>query len=155
MTIDWGDGTTPSSSATNGNTARFHNYSPASYPQQYVIKVGATIGTMAWNNGNIMFSSTTESAINPVTAMCGRIDKVYIGNATAIGDSAFSYCSGLTSVTIPGSVTSIGSRAFEDCFGLTSVTIPNSVTSIGVGAFRPCTSLTSITIPDSMTSIGN
>ncbi len=49
-------------------------------------------------------------------------------SVTSIGEHAFSYCSGLTSVTIPNSVTSIGWGAFSDCSGLTSVTIPNSVT---------------------------
>ena len=72
---------------------------------------------------------------------------------TSIEDSAFSGCSGLTSVTIPGSVTSIGRFAFEDCRGLTSVTIPNGVTSIGEGAFASCGNLTDLTIPDSVTSI--
>ena len=52
-------------------------------------------------------------------------------SVTSIGEKAFSYCSGLTSVTIPNSVTSIGGSAFHGCSGLTSVTIPNSVTSIG------------------------
>ena len=36
------------------------------------------------------------------------------------------------------SVTSIGERAFYYCSGLTSVTIPNSVTSIGTSAFYYC-----------------
>ena len=45
----------------------------------------------------------------------------------SIGDNAFSYCSGLTSVTIPNSVTSIGASAFDSCRGLTSVTF-NSFT---------------------------
>ena len=54
---------------------------------------------------------------------------------TSIGESAFSYCNGLTSVTIPNSVTSIGDYAFGNCHSLTSVTIPNSVTSIGSYAF--------------------
>ena len=66
-------------------------------------------------------------------------------SVTSIGKSAFSYCTGLTSVTIPNSVTEIGGSAFKNCTGLTSVTIPNSVTSIGSTAFSGCTGLTSVT----------
>ena len=76
-------------------------------------------------------------------------------SVTSIGNSAFSDCSGLTSVTIPNSVTSIGNGAFSGCTGLTSVTIGNSVTSIGSYAFFGCSGLTSVTIPNSVTSIGN
>ena len=36
-------------------------------------------------------------------------------SVTSIGNSAFSGCSGLTSVTIPNFVTSIGSNAFNEC----------------------------------------
>ena len=75
-------------------------------------------------------------------------------SVTSIGDDAFSYCSGLTSVTIPNSVTSIGWGAFRECSSLTSVTIPNSVTSIGDYAFWDCSGLTSVTISNSVTSIG-
>ena len=35
-------------------------------------------------------------------------------------------------------VTSIGTSAFSSCSGLTSVTIPNSMTSIGENAFSGC-----------------
>ena len=65
---------------------------------------------------------------------------------TRIADSAFSGCSGLTSMTIPASVTSIREGAFSGCSGLTSVTIPSSVTSIGSDAFYGCSGLTSVTI---------
>ena len=65
---------------------------------------------------------------------------------TSIGNSAFSSCSGLTSVTIPNSVTSIGDCAFSGCSKLTSVTIPYSVTSIGILAFTYCSDLTSIMV---------
>ena len=75
-------------------------------------------------------------------------------SVTSIGGSAFSRCSGLTSVTIPNSVTSIGYYAFSDCSGLTSVSIGNSVTSIGNYAFYGCSGLTSVTIGNSVTSIG-
>ena len=79
----------------------------------------------------------------------------YFTGLTSIGASAFSFCSGLTSVTISGSVTSIGGWAFYECDGLTSVTIPNSVTSIGSDAFCHCRGLTSVIIGNSVTSIGN
>jgi hypothetical protein len=63
------------------------------------------------------------------------IPSSYNGNTvTAIGESAFDDCSGLTSVTIPDGVTSIGVRAFRRCSGLTSVTIPGSVTSTRTAA---------------------
>ena len=76
------------------------------------------------------------------------------GSVTSIGSSAFSVCSGLTSVTIPDGVTKIGSSAFSGCSGLTNITIPESVTSIGWGAFFGCTGLTSVTISNGVTSIG-
>ena len=81
----------------------------------------------------------------------------YYGTAysvTSIGESAFYYCSFLTSVTIPNSVTSIGESAFYKCSRLTSVTIGSGVTSIGDRAFYDCSFFTSVTIPNSVTSIG-
>ena len=86
---------------------------------------------------------------------CSGLTSITIpSSVTSIGDYAFYYCRGLTSITIPSSVTSIGDYAFYYCSGLTSVTIPNSVTSIGNGAFWGCSGLTSVTIPNSVTNIG-
>ncbi len=67
---------------------------------------------------------------------------------TSIGNNAFTSCSGLTSITIPGSVLSIGWSAFSGCSGLTDITIPNSVTSIGDYAFQSCSGLTDIVVKD-------
>ena len=103
--------------------------------------------------------SYTNSYLNDYSGSVAIPETVtYNGNTysvTSIGGSAFSGCSGFTSVTIPNSVTSIGYEAFRDCSGLTSVTIPNSVTSIGDYAFSDCSGLTSVTIGNSVTSIGN
>lgn len=71
-----------------------------------------------------------------------------------ICDSAFSGCSGLTSITIPDSVTSIGEHAFHDCRSLTNISIPNSVISIGESAFKDCNNLTNLSIGTAVSSIG-
>ena len=85
---------------------------------------------------------------------CSSLTSITIPDGvTSIGNAAFSY-TGLKSITIPDSVTSIGKFAFYNCTSLTSITIPDGVTSIGESAFLSCSSLTSITIPDSVTSIG-
>ena len=50
-----------------------------------------------------------------------------------------------TSIVLKAGTLGIGEDAFYYCTGLTSITIPNSVTIIYDGAFRICTNLTSIT----------
>ncbi len=84
------------------------------------------------DNCNAIIETATNTLIN------GCSKTIIPSSVTSIGESAFEYCSGLTSVTIPNSVTSISNGAFSGCSGLTSVTIPNSVTSISNGAFHYC-----------------
>lgn len=74
---------------------------------------------------------------------------------TDIVDSAFSGCTGLTSVTISSTVTSIGDYAFNFCQNLPTVTIPSSVTNIGAMAFCYCWGLTSVSIPAGVRNIGD
>jgi hypothetical protein len=86
---------------------------------------------------------------------CSSLTSIVIPDSvTSIGGSAFMYCTKLTSIEIPEGVTSIGSQVFYDCSNLTSVVIPDSVKSIGYLAFAGCSSLTSIAIPNSVESIG-
>ena len=73
-------------------------------------------------------------------------------SVTAIGNSAFFGCKGLTYVTIPNSIKRIDSSAFTGCSGLTSITIPNSVIFIGEFSFEGC-NLTSITLGNSVAKI--
>ena len=105
--------------------------------------------------GHIIIPNSVVIIEGSAFSNCTGLTSITIPNSvTSIGGGAFSDCTGLTSITIPKSVTSIGWSAFYDCTGLTSVTIPNSVTSIGGYAFWGCTGLTSVTIPNSVTSIG-
>ena len=80
-------------------------------------------------------------------------NKVYTSN-DEIGEYAFAYCSGLTSLTLPVGITSIGEFAFSGCSGLTSLTLPAGITSIGEYAFYGCSGLTSLNLPAGITSIG-
>ena len=95
---------------------------------------------------NLLFDTTTVPGVKILDGWAvgytvwpsGNLDLTGIRN---IADSAFSNCSGLTSVTIPDGVKSIGVYAFAYCSGLTSVTIPDSVTSVGQSAFSGCNAL--------------
>lgn len=87
---------------------------------------------------------------------CSGLTSISIANSvTSIGKYSFSNCNGLKSIYLPGAITTIGESAFASCFGLASFTIPNTVTAIGSSAFNSCTSLISIAIPESVTSISN
>lgn len=78
----------------------------------------------------------------------------YFTGVSSINQAAFSYCSNLTSISLPEGVNNIGERAFARCSSLTNITIPLGVTSIDRGAFEYCIAITDIIIPSGVTSIG-
>jgi len=74
---------------------------------------------------------------------------------TAIGDSAFRDCVGITSVELPDSVTVIGNYSFYECSGLQKVVLGKNTIFVGEEAFYNCSSLESINLPDTITDIGD
>ena len=97
-------------------------------------------------NGNFIFEDgILFNKDKTVLIFCSR-DKMgtySIPNTVeTIGEYAFGYCNGLTSINIPYSVTYIRGRAFSYCNALKSVNIPKSITYIGEAAFVGCVNAT-------------
>jgi len=103
------------------------------------------------SNGNCLIEIATKTLI----LGCSNSTIPTDGSVTRIGDSAFSGCSSLTSITIPKGITYIGSSAFSGCNGLTWISIPEGVTEIGSNAFNSSSSAAkTVFIPVSLKSLG-
>jgi hypothetical protein len=74
-------------------------------------------------------------------------------DVAGIGESAFSNCKDLYSVSLPNSIITIGKDAFYNCEGIVSLFLPSSIMSIDEGAFTNCTGLRSINLPDKLEEI--
>ncbi len=127
---------------TISDTVTIYGYE-GSTAQAYAEKYGRTcIDLENPYSVGLEFTLNAAGTEYSVTGYEGTATEVVISSkyndlpVTSIGNSAFSCCSGLTSITIPNSVTSIGSSAFSECYGLTSLTIPSSVTHIGKHLFN-------------------
>lgn len=130
------------SAVTNSTAGGLSTALSGADPNKKKIVIGGTI------NDADMSALSTFIKSNSITDVVILADGV-----TGIGESAFSDCSSLTSISLPKGVTSIGNWAFYGCISLTNISLPDGVTSIGDNAFAQC-ALISIILPEKLTSIG-
>jgi hypothetical protein len=88
-------------------------------------KITVAAGNSAFSSADGVLFDKDKTALLLFPAGKGG-DYAIPSSVTGIGNGAFAYCSGLTSITIPSSVTGIGPAAFYECSGLTSVTFAGS-----------------------------
>ena len=132
----------------------FPNHVGTNYYNGYTTPSGnVQIPTAVTYSGSIY--SVVAIGNNAFTGCTGITGLVIPGSITSIGSSACSQCTGLLSVSIPNTVTTIGDNAFMGCNHLLSVVLPNAVTMVGVGTFQGCSALTDIVLGSSVTTIGN
>ena len=132
-----------------------------------VFKACRNVKDFTWNVRNYTTGFTIPTSVErlvigddaeviPVAlAKSSKVKSVTVGKAvTAIDQSAFAFCTDLTTINVPNSITSIGNYAFSGCKGLTTVPIPSALAVLGASAFANCTGITSATIPSTLVSIG-
>ena len=111
-----------------------------------LLAVAAGVGTMfaSYTQVNGIWYDFDSSSKSATVTYRGSFSTDYSNEYTGL----VAIPASVTYNNVKYSVTSIGEYAFLYCSGLTSVTIPNSVTSIGTYAFDGCTSLTAVHISD-------
>ena len=112
-----------------------------------VFEFTASAETVSGSCGdNVTWEYDTETAtltISGTGAMSNYSGSSY--NGTYVTTAPWrEYYKNMKTVVINSGVTRVGNSAFAYCTGLTSITIPDSVTSIGHGAFLSCTGLTDV-----------
>lgn len=111
--------------------------------------VGAQVASLTLPDG---FESMDDTAFWYMP----KLERVDLGGATTLPDSAFRYDKVLAEVNFRpdlNRLTDVGDYAF-DTTALTSATLPDSVTSIGKGAFSNDTALTSVHLGSGIAAIG-
>ena len=148
VSIDWGDGTTET-------TSKEYNFNvPHTYENlgEYVIRLQAVAGAYGFNAGT---KSLFVGALSGHPERQNIVQKVEFGsNLRPSQNYLFQYCNQVKSVSIPSGLTQIGSHAFSKTNKLKMVVFPKGTTTIGTSCFQ-FGSIENISIPNSVTSIAN
>lgn len=115
-----------------------------------------SIGTSAFANCQALESFNVENATSLgqwTFENCYKLRSVKLGNKlTTINNSAFRYCTSLTSLDIPSSVTNLGRWVFGFCENLETITLHEGLQTLSESTFNNC-GIISIRIPSTVTAI--
>ncbi len=92
----------------------------------------SSTGTLLINGSGKMYNFHSPSTVSWTSYRENIKEVIIYDGVTSIGWHAFSGCSSLSSITIPGSVTSIENYAFYDCFSIQKVIVPDIAAWCGI-----------------------
>jgi hypothetical protein len=167
MTINWGDSSTSTSSASGDLTIT--KTSAYSAIGDYTITIECS-GAYGVNSGgyilgnNVTYSNSLTKAYLGLNytllfanSFRGAASMKIISlskNSGNIGFFGFQNCSALISIIIPSSITAIASNCFVECRSLYSAVLNKSMTTLEGNLFQSCGSLVNVVIPSTITTIG-
>lgn len=136
-------------------------FANCSYLEQVVLPEGLTdLGRNAFAScrllaGELVIPDTLEVIPENAFAYCAQLTDIDFGSGVhSIGPTAFTDCTGLTSLQLPDNVRYIYDNAFIACTNLTDVNLGNGLEAIGPYAFAGLENLQTIYIPDSVKTLG-
>ena len=115
-----------------------------------------------WNRAKVGYTSDTTELVIPETFYDEETSTWYhvveigfrSGDTTNTTYAAFSNCTNLVRVVIPGSVKRILRYAFYGATGITEVQLGYGVEYIDMSVFYKCQSLKTVVLPESITTLG-
>ncbi len=107
--------------------------------------------------GTYAITQTVVNIGNSAFSGCTYLNEILMpGSVKVINNYAFSGCAGLNSLQLPPYLTTINQSAFQGCSNIKgNIIIPSSVNIIGNSAFNGCNNVNSVIIPNTVTSIGS
>ena len=129
---------------------------PYAYDETTGVKytvVGVAVGVASEDSNatltGVVAPTTLTNIGDSAFTNCTSLTSVSFPAATAIGVEAFYSCTALATVSLP-TATDIAHNAFTSCDALTTVFLP-AATNIGYSAFSWCTNLTAVSLPAATT----
>lgn len=156
VTVDWGDGSEPTTYSSDNNIVRqSHQYAVGNYV--IALDPADDCGLFLGRDGS---GENVLGVINlEQRAYSNMLQKVEIGrNMTSAGIGAFTFnwCGQLQTITLPANIVSIKNNAFEGCSSLKACIVPRYTgMQILAAAFYACVSMRILSIPATTVAFGN